>query len=104
MDRDAKLPAPILQPLMENAICHGVERLPAGGVVTLSIAQIRGRLQFTTSNSLPAQRAYQQRSGNKMAQDNIRQRLKLAYGEKSAIELNKTDDRYTVGFSILLEA
>jgi len=39
-----------------------------------------------------------------MAQDNIRQRLKLAYGEKSAIELNKTDDRYTVGFSILLEA
>jgi len=103
VDTDAKVPALILQPLMENAIYHGVEPLPAGGVVNLRIAQEKGRLQFTVSNPLPAERAYQQRSGNRMAQDNIRQRLKLAYGENTTMDINKTGDRYTVSFSIPLE-
>lgn len=103
VDTDAKVPALILQPLMENAIYHGIEPLPAGGVVRLSITQTQDRVCFTISNPLPAERAYQQRSGNKMAQDNIRQRLKLAYGENSTMEINKTKDRYTVSFSIPLE-
>lgn len=103
VDSDAKVPALILQPLMENAIYHGIEPLPSGGVVNLSIKQKGNRLQFEISNPLPAQRAYQQRSGNKMAQDNIRQRLKLAYGDNSTMDINKTEDRYTVSFSIPLE-
>jgi two-component system sensor histidine kinase AlgZ len=103
VDPDARVPALILQPLMENAIYHGVEPLPQGGVVNLSIDQSKKRLQFTISNPLPAQRAYQQRSGNKMAQDNIRQRLKLAYGDTGTMNIEKTDDRYTVSFSIPLE-
>lgn len=103
VDPDAKVPALILQPLMENAIYHGIEPLPEGGVVKLSIAKDTRYLQFTISNPLPAQRAYQQRSGNKMAQDNIRQRLKLAYGDTGTMNINKTHDRYTVGLSIPLE-
>jgi two-component system sensor histidine kinase AlgZ len=102
-DPDAKVPALILQPLMENAIYHGIEPLPEGGEVKLSIGQNRGRLNFAINNPLPAQRPYQQRSGNKMAQDNIRQRLKLAYGDTGSMNIEKTEDRYTVSFSIPLE-
>jgi two-component system, LytTR family, sensor histidine kinase AlgZ len=102
VDPDAKVPTLILQPLMENAIYHGIEPLPAGGVVELCIAQNKGRLQFQISNPLPAKRAYQQRSGNKMVQDNIRQRLKLAYGDNTA--MNKKDQRSLYGqHSIPLE-
>lgn len=103
VDSGAKVPALILQPLVENAIYHGIEPLPSGGVVNLSIVQNKGRIVFAITNPLPAHRAYQQRSGNKMAQDNIRQRLKLAYGDNSTMDINKTKDRYTVSFSIPLE-
>ena len=103
VDTDAKVPALILQPLMENAIYHGIEPLPEGGIVNLRIAQVKRRIQIAIDNPLPAGRAYQQRSGNRMAQDNIRQRLKLAYGDSTTMDINKIDDRYTVSFSIPLE-
>jgi two-component system sensor histidine kinase AlgZ len=103
VDPDAPVPALILQPLMENAIYHGIEPLPEGGGVKLSIAQNTKQLRFAISNPLPAQRAYQHRSGNKMAQDNIRQRLRLAYGDTGSMNIEKTQDRYTVSFSIPLE-
>jgi two-component system, LytTR family, sensor histidine kinase AlgZ len=87
---------------VENAIHHGIEPLPSGGMVNILITQDKGGLQFTTSNALVEQRPYQQRSGNKMAQDNIRQRLKLAYGNKSTMDIIKTDKLYTISFSIPL--
>jgi hypothetical protein len=59
---------------------------------------------FEASNPLPAQCQHQQRSGIKMAQDNIRQRLKLAYEENATTKINKAGDRYTVSFYIPLES
>jgi two-component system, LytTR family, sensor histidine kinase AlgZ len=103
VDPDAPVPALILQQLMENAIYHGIGSLPEGGGVKLSIAQNTKQLRFAISNPLAAQRAYQHRSGNKMAQDNIRQRLRLAYGDTGSMNIEKTQDRYTVSFSIPLE-
>ena len=38
-----------------------------------------------------------------MAQDNIRQRLKLAYGDKSTMELRKSDGQYVVTFTLPIE-
>lgn len=101
---DAPIPALILQPLVENAIYHGIEPQTTGGVVSISVIKVNNRLEFIISNPLPkVVRAYQQRKGNNMAQENIRLRLKLAYGGRASLQVVKTDDRYTVTFSIPIE-
>jgi two-component system sensor histidine kinase AlgZ len=97
------IPALILQPLVENAIYHGVEPLTEGGTVKIEIESTAKELQLTITNPRPVERD-PLRSGNKMAQDNIRQRLQLAYGDQSKMKIKESDDNYSVSFHIPIEA
>lgn len=99
----APVPALLLQPLVENAIYHGIEPQPSGGTVTISIRQSEQALSFEISNPLPKAMTSYRRTGNKMAQDNIRQRLKLAYGDTASLHIHKTDAQYIVHFTIPIE-
>ena len=97
------IPALILQPLVENAIYHGVEPLTDGGTVRIEIESTARELLLTITNPKPFERD-PLRSGNKMAQDNIRQRLQLAYGDQSKMKIKETDEDYSVSFHIPIEA
>ena len=97
------VPALILQPLVENAIYHGVEPLTSGGTVRIEIESSLRDLLFTITNPKPRVRD-PRRPGNKMAQDNIRQRLQLAYGELSKMKIRETDKDYSISFNIPIEA
>ncbi|MEN8129370.1 MAG: histidine kinase [Pseudomonadota bacterium] len=97
------VPALILQPLVENSIYHGIEPQTSGGVVNLTIIRKDDAILFTISNPLPQTLPTYRRKGNKMAQENIRQRLKLAYGDKSKIEIRKSYGKYIVTFTIPIE-
>lgn len=97
------IPALILQPLVENAIYHGVEPLTDGGTVRIEIESTTRELQLTITNPKPLERD-PLRSGNKMAQDNIRQRLQLAYGDQSKMKIRESDEDYSVSFHIPIEA
>ena len=97
------VPALILQPLVENAIYHGVEPLTSGGTVRIEISASARDLFFKISNPKPQVRDTK-RAGNKMAQDNIRQRLQLAYGDLSKLKIKETDKDYSVSFNIPIEA
>lgn len=90
----AKLPALTLQPILENAIYHGIERSPEGGVI-----HIRGKLHaneitITIDNPLPLGKSAAHHQGNQMAQDNIRQRLSAHYGDKGQLLTQVEDHRY----------
>jgi two-component system sensor histidine kinase AlgZ len=91
----AAVPSLLLQPLLENAVGHGIEPLPEGGTVT-----IRGRvegpaLMLEVSNPVaPGGRT--SRRGNRMALDNIRQRLALAFPGQSSVEVREGDGEYRV--------
>jgi two-component system sensor histidine kinase AlgZ len=100
---EANVPALILQPLVENSIYHGIEPQTSGGVVNISITKPNGSIQFRITNPSPTTQSQYRRSGNRMAQDNIRQRLKLAYGDASAMNINKTETQYVVSFTIPIE-
>ena len=77
----AFVPGLTVQPLLENAIYHGIEPLEHGGTVTVSGRVVGGEVEIVVSNPLRrTPRAGEQRSGNRLALDNIRQRLELAYG------------------------
>ncbi len=91
----ARIPSLTIQPLLENAIYHGIEQLPDGGEVTVSGRADGGRLELSISNPVPA-RSRRGSDGNQMALSNIRQRFELAYGGRGAVSVDRQSNRFTV--------
>jgi len=91
----ALMPSLLLQPLLENAIGHGVEPLPEGGTVTVQGRTVGETVEIEVSNPVPPERR-PARSGHRIALDNIRQRLELAYPGRSAVEVDDAGDTFRV--------
>ena len=98
------IPALSIQPLAENAIYHGIEPIEKGGKIRISALQIDSKLKLSVSNPImPEKKSSVLKRGNQMAQDNIRQRLNLVYGNKGGFTINDTKDNYTVSLLIPLD-
>lgn len=83
----AKLPPLILQTLVENAIKHGIAARRAGGHLTISINKKDEHFwQIKVVNPLPEFQPTHQ--GNKIGVRNARERLQLAFGEKTRLDLD----------------
>ena len=100
--KDIEIPALSLQPLAENAIYHGIEPLTGGGCIKISARRDKRFLLMSVSNPLAPASGGRRHQGNQMAQQNIRRRLKLAYGEDSEFVTNETKTDYTVTLKIPL--
>lgn len=85
-----EVPSLILQPLLENAVYHGIEMLPDGGAVSIVGKRVDGMLQIEVRNPIPAQQGYGEREGNRMALENIRQRLELAWPGRARVETEQS--------------
>ncbi|MFT4255946.1 MAG: histidine kinase [Pseudoxanthomonas sp.] len=82
------MPRLVLQPLVENAVLHGISRLPEGGTVTIELQADAGELRIHIDNPAPAtqpQVAILQ-SGAGHAQRSIAWRLSYAFGPRARIE------------------
>jgi len=95
LPRDALVPGLTLQPLLENAIYHGVEPRPDGGVVRVVGEFNKGMITIVVRNPLPAPNLTM-REGNRLALANIRERLDLMYGERATVKAGRFDDEYIV--------
>jgi two-component system sensor histidine kinase AlgZ len=102
LPEELAIPALILQPLVENAIYHGIEPRTEGGEVRIAVGIEDGALQFLVGNPLPEGTAAS-RPGNRMAQDNVRQRLDLAYGARAEMRVQRDAERYEIVLRIPLE-
>lgn len=91
----ALIPSLTIQPLLENAIYHGIELLPDGGEVVVNGKRDDNDLVITMTNPV-ATGTERAKSGNKMAMSNIRQRFELAYGHRAAVDVDQSDDAFTV--------
>ncbi len=91
----ARIPSLTIQPLLENAIYHGIELLPDGGEVKVVGKRGDDYLQISISNPV-AIGEKRNTGGNKMAMSNIRQRFELAYGNKASVNINDDSDQFTV--------
>lgn len=96
LPEDTPMPALLLQPLLENAVYHGVEPAPDGGLITVSGRFRDGRVNLSVRNTLPGDDSGMRRPGNQMAQDNVRQRLDANYGERAGMVVGRVDDCYQV--------
>ena len=94
------MPALTLQPLVENAIYHGIEPLPDGGVIEVSIEDADSAIIIKISNPIVNKQHSDSRKGNQMAVDNIKERLMLAFDGAASMELSETETRYTVTLTI----
>jgi two-component system sensor histidine kinase AlgZ len=84
----------VLQPLLENAVYHGVEPGTAAGEVLVRIERRGDRVIARIEN--PYIEAEQQRAGNRMALENIRERLALFFDAEARIETSSHGNRYRV--------
>ena len=91
----ARIPSLTIQPLIENAIYHGIELLPEGGDVTVTGKRDGQYLSISVSNPVAPGKA-RSKDGNKMAMANIRQRFELAYGSRASVEIDDQDNSFTV--------
>jgi two-component system, LytTR family, sensor histidine kinase AlgZ len=82
----AVVPNLLLQPLVENAIKHGVERSPEGGWVRVQTQVKAGRVHITVSNSVPDAATPESRRGHGIALRNVRQRVLLMHDVEAQFE------------------
>ena len=90
---DALVPPLLLQPLVENAIRHGVERRNAPGRVEVAVARRNGTLVLRVADSsAPGSAAGPGREGGGIGLSNTRSRLRHLYGDRQRLELAGTRD------------
>lgn len=88
----AAIPLLTLQPLLENAIYHGIQPLAEGGVVTVQAVAEGEKLLLSVRNPRPLGESTH--VGNRMALENIRHRLQALYGDEARVEARPMDDQY----------
>ena len=91
----ALVPSLVIQPLLENAIYHGIEMLPDGGEVVITGKQDGDHLSITVTNPV-ASSGRRSESGNKMAMTNIQQRFALAYDTRAKVVVNQDENTFSV--------
>ncbi|KAB8042663.1 sensor histidine kinase [Janthinobacterium aquaticum] len=95
---DCLLPPMLIQPLVENAVKHGVCGMLDGGCITLRIGRAGSLLQITLHNLLEIGQPEQR--GNGMGLDNVRQRLASAYGHEASVHWLRETDHFEVSISM----
>lgn len=89
----ARVPALLLQPLVENAIRHGVERSPEAGRVEVSATIEDGRVAISVRDDGPGLVADARTDGHRIGLDNTRARLRQLYGDGATLELVDGEER-----------
>ena len=90
---DALVPPLMLQPLIENAVYHGIEPLGGAGEIGIRLARRQDRVEIELTNPRPAEG---HGGGNQMALANIRERLLLFFDLEATLETRASGEQYAV--------
>jgi len=96
------IPPLLLQPLVENAIVHGIAHLPEGGWIRLEVHSHADRLTILVENNLdPDSRPAKRHNGIGLA--NVRERVQTRYGKASSFAAKSEGDTFLVAISLPVE-
>jgi LytS/YehU family sensor histidine kinase len=96
------VPPLLLQPLIENAVSHGIANLPEGGWIKLAVHRDGDdRMHLAVANNYDPDTPPRRRSGVGLV--NVRQRMEARYGKRAQFAINKVDDRFEVIMEIPAE-
>jgi two-component system sensor histidine kinase AlgZ len=94
MPADALIPPLVLQPLLENAVYHGIEPRSQPGTISIVISREADTMRLTLRN--PYQPDGSHHAGNRMALANIRERLALHFDAEAGIKTVANAETYEV--------
>jgi two-component system sensor histidine kinase AlgZ len=95
------VPPLLLQPLIENAVAHGVANLPDGGSIRLAADCQAGRLSILVENTFDAESTPAHRGG--IGLQNVRQRLEARYQKSASMRVTADASRFQVNLSLPAE-
>ena len=95
----ATTPLLTLQPLIENAIYHGIQPLPAGGKIRILVQHQAGEIRITVSNPCPETKIETNRKSNHIALENILGRLQAHYGDKARLNTHVSEGVFVTQIS-----
>ena len=95
---DAAVLPLMLQPLLENAVGHGVQSHPEGGRIVVYGRSEGDQLVITIGNPIAAEGS--ESGGHGMAIDNIRERLQLAFGSRANLLTSQDADQFYAVLSV----
>jgi len=104
IDRDAlavEVPPLLLQPLVENAVAHGIANLIDGGWIRVDIARQNGQISIVVENQFDPEAPARHRNGVGLV--NVRQRLETRYGKRASFDARAEDNRFRVTIAIPTE-
>jgi two-component system sensor histidine kinase AlgZ len=95
---DCLLPPMILQPLVENAVKHGIAHLTAGGTIRIAARRAGSLLNIVVDNDLDSDPL--PATGHGIGLANVRQRLLASYGHEASIHWVREPQRFRVALSL----
>lgn len=100
MLKRAKIPLLTLQPLLENSLLHGVEKINSNGVILILIEVVEQHVNIVISNPYqPNQEMTSKHRHNGIAVENVKQRLSAYYGSSLKFQIHEGEELYTTIFS-----
>jgi hypothetical protein len=97
-----QLPPLILQPLVENAVTHGIANLSQGGFIRVSSATQNGRVSLAVENSFDPEATPTRKGG--LGLRNVRQRLETLYGDSANLQVTADNEKFRVELSLPADA
>lgn len=85
-----EIPSLLLQPLLENAVYHGIQPSPQGGFIRIELVPKATSWHLIITNSICQQNS---KPGNQMAQNNIRKRLEML-GKGAQLLISQEEKEY----------
>ncbi len=90
---NAAVPGMLLQTLVENALKHGLAKLPDGGEVSIQALIVKDGLVLRVENTGSIVEAGVAQNGTRVGLKNARERLRLLYGDRASLSLTNGDGR-----------
>lgn len=92
------VPALLLQPLVENAVTHGIANSLEGGCIRISARCSEGVLHIVIENTFEPEAGSERRNGLGLA--NVRQRLQARYLDDASLRVTSDNERFQVSLSL----
>lgn len=92
------IPPLLLQPLVENAVNHGIAHLVEGGTIRIVATRSGGMLGLAVENPIDEDRP--RRTGNGVGLENVRRRLQVLHGAGARLTVKEEGGRFTVAIEL----
>jgi two-component system sensor histidine kinase AlgZ len=97
VSKSIQVPPLLLQPLVENAVTHGIANLTDGGTVRLSGQSYNGRVLLALENSFDPESATLRKGG--LGLKNVRERLEARFGKDANMRVSAEAGKFRVELS-----